>query len=174
MSRQVALLRAINLGARNRVPMAELRALVEGLGFTDVETYVQSGNVVFGGRTASAAELAEEIERGFGFAVPVVLRTHADLAALVAADPLGEVADDDKRRQVLFCGEAVGPDRFADLDPHGFPPEAFHVAEREVVVWSPEGVRSSPALRRVEKALQGLTVTARNWRTVRTLAELSA
>lgn len=174
MSRQVALLRAINLGARNRVAMADLRALMEELGFRDVATYLQSGNVLFDGRRVSPGKLASALEERFGFAIPVVLRTHDDLADLAAARPLSDVATDNTHLQVLFGSEEVGAERVARLDPDAFAPEAFALRAREVVVWSPEGSRGSPLLRALERSLTGLTVTARNWRTVEALATRSA
>jgi len=86
----VALLRGINLGARNRVAMADLRALLEGLGYDDVRTHLQSGNAVFstGTRSATAVRTAVEkaIDDELGVAVPVVVRTAAQVAKVVAAD----------------------------------------------------------------------------------------
>src|SRR5947207_9393874 len=103
--RQIALLRGINIGPRNRIPMADLRASLEGAGFEGVATYLQSGNVVVGSRL-SAAKLAREVEglvaERFGLEIPVIVRTRAQLARVVELNPLGDVATDPKRYQVSF------------------------------------------------------------------------
>jgi len=91
-TRYVALLRGINVGGRNKVPMADLRAAVEEVGHTDVTTYIQSGNVLFTSsrpRAEIEAELERELERRFGFPLVVVVRTHAQLRAVVEQAPKG-------------------------------------------------------------------------------------
>ena len=91
-TRYVALLRGINVGGRNKVPMAELRAAVEDIGHTDVATYIQSGNVLFTSTRARAeveSELEDALERRFGFPLVVVVRTHAQLRAVVQQAPKG-------------------------------------------------------------------------------------
>jgi uncharacterized protein (DUF1697 family) len=88
----VALLRGINVGGRNKVPMAELRAAVEDIGHTDVATYIQSGNVLFTSTRARAeveSGLEDALERRFGFPLVVVVRTHAQLRAVVRQAPKG-------------------------------------------------------------------------------------
>lgn len=176
MPRHIALLRAINLGATRKVPMAELRTLLEELGFEHVRTHLQSGNAIFDGPGEPAEVerlLAERLEERFGFAVPVMVRTRDELAAIVEADPLGDVATDPKRLQVMFLAAPLDPDRVAGLDPDGFAPEAFRLGEREIFVWSPEGIRSSPLLQALSDKRLGVDATARNWRTVTALLELA-
>ena len=92
--RQIALLRGINVGGNKRVEMARLRALMEDLGYSDVRTYVNSGNVVFSGPRRSERHLETAIAKTFGFEVPVVLRSRDELADVVAANPLRDVAND--------------------------------------------------------------------------------
>src|SRR5512142_2309607 len=98
MTRHVALLRGINVGAHHRIPMPRLREVLAAAGLSDVRTYVQSGNVVFeaGERSPeeSAALLVREIEAAFSLNVPVVVRTGEELADVVAANPLADVATD--------------------------------------------------------------------------------
>ena len=103
--RHVALLRGINLGSRNRVAMPELRELLTGLGYGDVRTLVQSGNVVLTSRRSPARlerDLQREIAEGLGVDTPVIVRTRDELAEVVGLDPLGEVADNPKLYQVTF------------------------------------------------------------------------
>src|SRR3954449_4259754 len=97
MARLIALLRGINVGGHKKVPMARLREVLEGAGFEDVRTYVQSGNVVLTAPARRAPKVGREIEQAiedaFGFDVAVVMRTRDEIAALVEDDPLGDVAD---------------------------------------------------------------------------------
>ena len=114
MAVHVAMLRGINLGPRRRVPMADLRTLLTDAGYEDVRTYVQSGNIVLRS-PAKPAEVERELQtlisERFGFDVPVIVRSRAQLAAVVKADPLGDVADDPKRYQVSFlCRESCRAD----------------------------------------------------------------
>src|SRR5687767_14025081 len=100
-TRSVALLRGINVGKAKRVAMADLRALFEGLGYTDVATLLNSGNVVFAGAKGKAQGTAQrieaEIERCCGFTSRVTIVSGADLARVLAEDPLADVADDPSR-----------------------------------------------------------------------------
>src|SRR4029077_7333748 len=103
--RQIVLLRGINLGARNRIAMPELRRLLASAGFADVRTYVQSGNVVLSSDLPPerlARECERQIASGFGFDVEIVVRTRDELAEIVRLNPLRTVADDPKRYQVSF------------------------------------------------------------------------
>src|SRR5262245_35791152 len=105
MARHVVLLRGINLGPRNRIAMPALREALEEAGFADVQTYVQSGNVVLSS-SASAENVAREVERqisrSFGLDIVVVVRTRAQLAKVVELNPLADVATNPKRYQVSF------------------------------------------------------------------------
>ena len=95
LTRHIVLLRGINIGPRNRIAMPELRAALEAAGFADVETYVQSGNVVVASdaKPAEVARACEDmIAAQFGLDIDVVVRTRAELASVVRRDPLGDVA----------------------------------------------------------------------------------
>src|SRR5256885_12492150 len=130
--------------------MARLRTVLKELGYRDVETYVQSGNVVFSGpgrppeQTASALE--RDLEAALGFDVGVVVRTRDEIAELVAANPLGAVADDPARHLVLFLASVLDPERVAGLDPADFAPESFALRPREVCLWAPRGLRDSKVI----------------------------
>lgn len=178
MDRLVALLRGINVGGHRKLPMARLRELAEQLGWSDVETYVQSGNLVFTapartGEDAAASALSAAVEEAFGYDVPVVVRTRAHLADIVAADPFGARADNPARYQVLFLGQAPDPAVVADLDPDAIAPDAFLLRGREVYLWTPDGVRDSRLTRALSEQRLGTTATARNWRTVLRLLDMT-
>jgi uncharacterized protein (DUF1697 family) len=172
MARQVALLRGVNVGSSKRVPMATLRGVFEQLGFTDVTTYVNSGNVVFSGPKATAKRIEQAIAAEFGFDVPVVLRTRDELAAVIAADPFAGVADDPSRYLVLFSGGGRIDARRAE-GVEGGAGERFAIVGAEVYAWLPGGFQKSPLFKALDEKRLGVTLTGRNWRTVEKLLALA-
>ena len=174
--RKIVLLRGINLGPRNRVAMPELRELLEGAGFGDVRTYVQSGNVVLSSPAkpeAVARRCERLIQDALGLEIPVVVRTRAQLAAVVRRNPLEDVATDPKRHQVSFLADRLSAETVRKLEDAAAPKERFVVAGREVYAWHPEGVARSKLWTLLAGQGLGVTATARNWSTVTKLLELS-
>ncbi|HEX2587475.1 MAG TPA: DUF1697 domain-containing protein [Gaiellales bacterium] len=173
----VALLRGINLGAARRVSMADLRACFEELGYEDVETLLQSGNVVYRG-TDAAASSERRIERALlertGLEIPVAVRTATQLQAVVRRNPLRDHASDPKRHHVIFLSAKPSASRAAALERKAYEPELFELHGRELYVWWPEGVhRARLTLPTLERKL-GVVGTARNWNTVEKLAAMAA
>ena len=177
MRRCAILLRGINIGPNNRIPMAELRSLLTEDGFGDVATYLQSGNVVLSsaGSPQAAAQRCEGlIAERFGLRIRSVVRTHDELEAVVRADPLPEAAADPKRYQVTFLESAADADIGARLAATATPEERFAVIGREIYGWHPEGIaRSRLAILLAGRVLK-VTATARNWTTVTALLALTA
>ncbi|MFE6103847.1 DUF1697 domain-containing protein [Streptomyces laurentii] len=180
-----ALLRGINVSGRNKIPMAELRSVLEGLGHTGVRTYLQSGNAVFTTDRAprdvetAEAELAVEleaaIERHFGFTVACLVRDHAYLSAVERDCPFPAAEVEGKQLHAFYCSGPLTADRFAALDPDVFAPEAFALGDRALYLYTPAGLgRSKLGVTLNRPALfKGLTATARNWNTVRKLVEMT-
>ena len=177
MARQVALLRGINLGPNRRIAMPALRELLTDAGFEQVETYVQSGNVVLL-TELGPEELEREIERliatDFGFDVDVVARTRDQLAAIVERNPLGDVAENPKRYQVSFLSDELDPERLQALAAAAVEPERFVALGRELYAWHPEGVARSRLWAKLAGAGLGVKATARNWTTVTTLLAMAS
>jgi uncharacterized protein (DUF1697 family) len=155
--------------------MPELRAALEERGYDGVRTHLRSGNVVLTSDLREkelAGALQTAIEEEFGFAVPVVVRSGAELAAVLKADPLRELVTDPARYSVTFLPEAPDPDRVAAL------PEAdggvHRVEGRELYLWLPEGMSRSPMGTWPWDRLLGVAGTNRNWNTVSKLAELTS
>jgi uncharacterized protein (DUF1697 family) len=170
------MLRGINLGPARRVPMAELRQLLTDAGYDDVQTYVQSGNIALDSRAKPPAlerELAGLIERRFGFAVPVIVRDRDELEAVVALDPLGDVAEDPKRYQVSFLAQKPPRDTAQRLQGLAHESERFAVHGREIYAWHPDGVARSKLWNALAGKDLGVTATARNWTTVCKLLEMA-
>ena len=170
------MLRGINLGPARRVPMAELRQLLTDAGYDDVQTYVQSGNIVLDSKVKPATlerRLGGLIEERFGFEVPVIVRDRSELEAVVALDPLGDVADDPKRYQVSFLSKELPADTVARLHELAQEPERLAVHGREIYAWHPDGVARSKLWNALAGKDLGVTATARNWTTVTTLLEMA-
>jgi uncharacterized protein (DUF1697 family) len=173
--RVVALLRGINIGPSKRIAMADLRALVESLGHTDVETYLQSGNVVFTPKRR-AKELGESltaaIREATGHDVPVVVRTAAELARVVEASPYP--VDDPTRVVVAFLADEVDLGDLSLGDLSAYLPEELTISGRELYVSVPNGQAKSKLMEALTKRTLPTTVTVRNWRTVEALAAMAA
>jgi uncharacterized protein (DUF1697 family) len=180
MTTWVALLRGINVGGRHLVPMPELRALIEGLGYANVATYINSGNVLFEVERPAAdlgpelaAGLADALEDRFGFAVPVVVRTAAEIVSLPLAHPLAGHAEE-KLLHVAFLDAAPSSEAVAAFPGERYAPDLLTVEGREAYLAYPGGSgRSKLNLDVIERAL-GVTATGRNWLTVNKLRELCA
>jgi uncharacterized protein (DUF1697 family) len=175
--RQIVLLRGINLGPNRRVAMPALREALTAAGFDEVQTYVQSGNVVLSS-DAKPDELATRCERliadEFGIEVPVVTRTRDELALVVERNPLGHVADNPKRYQVSFLSAPVDAELEQQLRAAVAPPEQFEAIGRELYAWHPDGVARSKLWNKLAGTGLGVTATARNWSTVTTLLAMAS
>lgn len=174
---QILLLRGINLGSHKRVAMPALRDLLSEAGFSDVRTYVASGNVVLSSRKAPARLVAEAeklIAERFGFDVDVIVRTRDELAEVVARNPLGDVAVDPKRYQVTFLESELAPDVLERLAELSVEPEQVIGIGRELYTWHPEGIgRSKLWAKLASRGGLAADGTARNWNTVTTLLAMA-
>jgi len=172
--RYVALLRGINLGPNRRVPMPRLREVLSARGHGDVQTLIASGNVVLDSDLPEdelALDVTRAIQEEFGIDVPTVVRTGAELAAVLEADPLGGIATDPSHYSVTFLPSAPESSRVAGL------PAAdggeYVVRGRELYLWLPDGMAATPMAKWPWDKLLGVAGTNRNWNTVTKLAELS-
>ncbi len=177
MSRYVALLRGINIGAKKRIAMADLKALVEGLGCTGVATYVNSGNVVFNSGSGDETTLAESIEAALmarhGLDVPVAVRSGPELAAIVAANPFPEHANQPKTLHVSFLSEEPAADLVEALARVERGEDDYRVVGRNVYLHYPNGMSGAVFMvNGLDRAL-AVTSTSRNWRTVLKLADMT-
>jgi uncharacterized protein (DUF1697 family) len=168
----IALLRAINVGGRNSVKMADLKVLMEGLGLTDVRTLLQSGNAVFEGKTTEAA-LEAALVKKTGVEADFVLRTPAEWRKLIADNPFTRQAQDDPGHLVAFCMKAAPkPGDVKALQEAIKGREEAAVKGNNAYLWYPDGIgRSKLTIAIIEKKLN-TRGTGRNWNTVLKLAEL--
>ncbi len=172
----VALLRGVNVGGNNKLPMTSLAALCEAQGCTGVRTYIQSGNVVFraNAKTAAgfAAKLTEQIKDEFGFNIDVMVRSTDDMRSVVQSNPFLKPGVDLKLLHVTFLGDKPAAADIAKLNPVIEGGEVFAVQNREIYLYMPNGIgRSKMAVYRFDKILH-TTCTGRNWQTVNKLLAL--
>ncbi len=174
--RVAALLRGVNIGPHKRIGMPALREIVESLGHTDVETYLQSGNVVFTPVPRAPKDLARQLEHAIdeatGHDVPVVVRTGKELARVVEASPYA--VDDPTKLVVVFLGEAIELGDLSLGDLGAYLPDELTLAGRELYVSVPNGQGRSKLMEALTKRRLPTTATVRNWRTVTALADLTS
>jgi uncharacterized protein (DUF1697 family) len=180
MTTYAALLRGINVGGAKKVPMADLRALLTGLGHTGVRTYLQSGQAVFGAEQGDeeslAAQLSRAIEERFGFPVDVLVREHAYLKAVAEACPFPAADLAPKQLHVTYFSAPVTAERYAGIDRSAHLPEEFRLGDRCLYLYAPDGLGRSKLAETLARTrpTKGLIATSRNWNTVVKLVELTA
>jgi uncharacterized protein (DUF1697 family) len=172
----VALLRGINVGRAKRVAMADLRALVESLGYTDVQTLLNSGNVVFTAPGVkpgdAAARIEEALPKRTGVSSRITVLTAEELAAVVDENPLLDVAHDPTRLFVAVLASKADRRKLEPLQKQDWAPEVLALGTRVAFIWCPEGLLASKLPEAVGKAL-GDAVTTRNWATLTKLHALA-
>lgn len=174
----ISMLRGVNVGGHNQIKMDALRALYESLGFEDVQTYVQSGNVIFRARQknlpALATKIQDAIERAFGFRPAVLVRTTDELRRAVASNPFaGRRNIEPGKLLVTFLAAEPGPESQSVLDGLKKHPEELHLKGRELYIYFPNGAgKSKLPWSSVEKLLK-VPGTARNWNSVTKMLEIA-
>lgn len=170
MATWIGLLRGVNVGGKNKLPMADLRRIVTSCGHGEVRTYIQSGNVLFDAKERDAAKLAAELRAAIAkdtkIDCAVVLRSAKELAATVAKNPFSE---DSAHVHVVFMAAAAT----ARFDAAKYAPEELAIVGRDVYLHLPNGLGRSKLAADVARRKE-LAGTARNWRTVETLLAMAS
>jgi len=170
----VALLRGINVGGKNILPMKDLAQMFADAGCTDVRTYIQSGNVIF--KKADTLRLADAItanvQKRFGFRIPVILRTSEQLRKTIGDNPFLTAEADQKALHVYFLAAAPNARAIAGLDRGRSAPDAFHVRGQEIYLHLPNGMARTKLTNGYFDSKLSTVCTARNWSTVLKLAEI--
>jgi uncharacterized protein (DUF1697 family) len=174
--RYVALLRGINVGRAKRIAMADLRALVASLGYGDVRTLLNSGNVVFTAPEAAAGNAAARIEAALpdriGVSARVTVLSASEIAAIVADNPLLAVASDPSRLLVGVLNDKSDRPRLEALLKEDWTPDALALGERVAYIWCPQGILANRLAETIGRALRD-GVTSRNWATMLKLHALT-
>lgn len=174
----IAMLRGVNVGPHNRIKMDALRDLCCSLELLNVQTYVQSGNVVFRTKernlTALAKTIRSGIEKKFGFSPEVILRSTSDLRDVIARNPFARMKDIEPGKLLVdFLSSAPSPDAIESVRAIKTDPEKLHIQGREMYIYFPNGAGRSklswPALEKILKT----PGTARNWNSVTKLLAMA-
>lgn len=168
------LLRGINVGGKNKLPMKELAALFAAAGCTDVETYIQSGNVVFEAPVPVAKQapgaVSEAIQQQFGYRVPLILRSAAELEKVVAGNPFLAQGAAEKELHIYFLADQPAA---AELDARRSLPDEFVLQGREIYLRLPNGMGRSKLTNAYFDSKLKTVCTARNWATVLQLTAMT-
>lgn len=177
MGVHVALLRGINVGGKNRLPMKDLIALFRAAGCTEVESYIQSGNLVFRAAAALAPRLpalvTEAIAGGFGLQIPVIVRAARELRRVAEGNPFLRAGADLGTLHVGFLADRPAAGQVASLDPGRSAPDQFVVRGREIYLHCPNGLARTKLTNQYFDAKLATTSTVRNWKTVLALVALT-
>ncbi len=175
--RCVALLRGINVGGKNRLPMKDLAAMFVDVGCDDVRAYIQSGNVLFRTQSTAAEDMpaliSASILNRFGYRVPVVTRTAQELQEIAHGNPFLDAGAEADKLHVAFLAEQPDDAGVQALDPNRSPGDEFAVLGREVYLHCPNGLARTKLTNSYFDSTLSTTSTMRNWRTVLRLLELT-
>jgi uncharacterized protein (DUF1697 family) len=177
MQTYIALLRGINVGGHHKLPMKALRGLLENLGLQNVQTYIQSGNVVFQSQEADTEELASQIsaaiEKHHGFEPRILILTAAEMETAVRANPFPEAEAEPKSLHLFFLVAIPDSPDLARLDELKNDNEQFELIDKVFYLHAPDGIGRSKLVEKVGKYIN-VSMTARNWRTVSKIMEMVA
>ena len=171
----VALLRGINVAGKNMLPMKDLVRMFDAAGCTDVRTYIQSGNVIFeapAGAPGIADTITANIEKRFGYRIPVIIRTSQQLLKTIRDNPFLPAVEDQRWLHVYFLAHSPNARAIAALDPERSAPDAFHVRGQEIYLHLPNGMGRSKLTNAYFDSKLSTVSTARNWATVLKLSEM--
>lgn len=176
-STHIALLRGINVGGKNKLPMKDLKQVFAELGCRAIRTYIQSGNVVFEASAAEIQELSQRLTTAlhlrFGFQVPVVLRSADELDEIARRNPFLSADSAPEALHVAFLAALPDPQKADGLDSQRSPGDTFSVRGREIYLHCPSGLARTKLTNAYFDARLGTTSTIRNWKTVLKLQSLA-
>jgi uncharacterized protein (DUF1697 family) len=176
MNTYIALLRGINLGGKNKLPMKELKLLLEQEACSDVQTYIQSGNAILRTGVADTARLAKRITsavgKSHGFEPRVFLCSVNDFERAAAGNPFVEANEHPKALHLFFLDEKPKTPDWSAFEAIRSKTERFELKNKVFYLYTPDGFGISKLAARTEKLL-GVAATARNWRTVTTLLDMA-
>ena len=175
----ISILRGINVSGQKKVIMGDLKSLYELLGFQNVVTYIQSGNVIFDASVKNKADLKtkieEAIEEKYKFHVPVEIRTNREIENIIKNSPIGSVdlVEDGTKVLVTFLSSKPSEVKISALQKYVAAPEKLVVVGKEVYLYCPNGYGKSKLSNTFLEHKLGIEATTRNWKTVHKLYELS-
>ena len=173
----VALLRGINVGGKNKLPMKDLSAMFSDAGCTDVRTYIQSGNVLFRAEPTPDKDVPSLVSASilsrFGYRIPVVTRTAREFQVIVQDNPFLEHSDEPDKLHVAFLSETPDPAKVKALDANRSTPDEFAVLGREIYLYCPNGLARTKLTNSYFDSTLSTISTMRNWKTVLRLLDMA-
>jgi uncharacterized protein (DUF1697 family) len=179
MKSYISFLRGVNMAGHNSIKMTELALSYENMGFENVVTHIQSGNVVFNlKKDLSDSELVLKIEKGilkkFNYDIPVMIRTPLALKQIISSCPfLDEHAFDPSKLAVIFLHNKPSESQIQKVSDVSYPPDKFAIIEREVFVYCPNGFGRTKLYTNFFEKKMGVIGTGRNWNTIKALIDLA-
>ena len=177
METYIAMLRGINVSGQKKIKMADLRGYMEELHFRDVETYIQSGNIVFkaeGSATDVARAIKAQILERYGFEVPTIVKKHEDFEYVLANCPfMNDPTKDESRFYITFLDREPEIAQVEKLKEYDYSPEEYVLDGANIFFFSPNGYGNAKMNNNFFENKLKVTATARNWKTVHRLAEMS-
>ena len=175
----ISILRGINVSGQKKIWMADLKKLYEGLSFSDVKTYIQSGNVIFESDSKSSEiQLAKKIEKAiftkYNFEVPVIIRTKEELGKIVSQNPFTKEKNIDlKKLHVTFLSEAPDKEKIDQIKQVDFLPDRFAIKGKEIYLHIPVSYGETKLSNKFFENKLKVSATTRNWNTVNKLFEMA-
>lgn len=180
MKSYISFLRGVNMTGHNSIKMTDLAALYNNIGFVNVQTYIQSGNVLFSDKNGiSAADIPQLIENEilskFSFVVPAMIRTADELNTLLSVNPfLNEANFDPAKMAVIFLHETPSEIQIEKVSNINYPPDKFQIIGSEIFIYCPNGFGKTKLYTNFFEKKMGVTGTARNWKTITTILHMTA
>jgi len=179
MTKRIAILRGINVGGKRKILMVDLKKILSKLGFEDMQTYIQSGNVIFNStRKHDDLEFANEIEQSisnkYGFDVPVIVKTENKLNEAISSNPFFKKKDADiERLHLTFLKEIPEKEKLENIKSYDYSPDKFEINGNNVFVYCSGKYSDSKLTNKFFESKLKVSATTRNWKTVLKLSELS-
>ncbi len=173
----IAILRGINVGGKRKILMADLKAMFQKMGFTDLSTYIQSGNIIFhSDKNRKPQELSKEIQHEiantFGFEVPVIIRTPEQISLAIQSNPFYSSEEDIPHLHLTFLGDSPSTENIISTESYSFEPDRFVLDGDSVYVYCEGKYHESKLSNNFFEKKLGVPATTRNWKTVLKLGEL--
>lgn len=179
MKTYISILRGINVSGQKKILMTDLKALYESLGFEEVSTYIQSGNVIFKtDEKLSNQDIAKEIEKAilekYNFEVPVIIRSAEEIRNVISANPfLAETDINVEKLHVTFLADAPGKASLESIKNLDYSPDKFVIIGQEVFLHCPDNYGETKLSNKFFESKLKVSATTRNWKTINKLLEIA-
>ena len=178
MNRRIAILRGTNVGGKRKILMADLKSMFEKMKFSNVSTYIQSGNVLFDlKKEVEKSELTEKIEKSikkeFGFDVPVIVRTPKEIETAINQNPFYKDDTDIVHLHLTFLSETPTEENQEKTESYSYEPDKFEIKGKDVFIYCEGKYHQSKLTNNFFEKKLKVNATTRNWKTVLKLYELS-